>query len=72
MSFGVIFIIICVVMMVGMMRHGHRSGTHASHARGPGEAARILADRLARGEIDIEEYERRLAVLQRTNELDAT
>jgi putative membrane protein len=68
-------LILCMVMMGGMMGHGHGShGTHgaSASARGSGGAARILAERLARGEIDIEEYERRLAVLQRTSEVDRT
>ena len=78
--------IICMVMMVRMMSHGHGShgshtgeshGSHGSHTgerRGhrPDGVERILAQRLARGELDIEEYERRLAVLQRARELDRT
>jgi putative membrane protein len=53
----------------------HGSGSHGSHTGGsrglrPGGAERILAERLARGEIDIEEYERRLAVLERTSDVD--
>ena len=70
---GVFFMILCMVMMVSMMSHGHGShGSHTDESHGPGGAKRILADRLARGEIDIEEYERRLAGLQRTSELDRT
>jgi len=59
--------IICMVMMVRMMSHGHGShGTHTGEAptHRPGGAERILAERLAGGEIDTEEYERRLAVLR--------
>ena len=70
---GVIFMIFCMVMMVWMMSHGH--GSHGSHTReshGPGGAERILAERLARGEIDIEEYQRRLAAVQRSSKLDQT
>lgn len=59
--------VVCMVMMARMMSHGgHRSHAGSMGERGPygpQRAERILADRLARGEIDIEEYERRLAVL---------
>jgi putative membrane protein len=69
--------ILCMVMMVRMMGHGHGHGSHGTHGggasgQGSDSAERILAERLARGEIDIEEYERRLAVLQRTSEVDRT
>ena len=72
---GVLFLIVCMVMMVRMMGHGH--GSHDSHTAGlhghrPGSAERILAERLARGEIDIDDYERRLAALRRTSGLDRT
>lgn len=70
---GLLLLIICMVMMVRMMSHGtHRS--HADEQRGhrPDGAERILADRLARGEIDIDEYERRLAVLRRASQSDRT
>ena len=71
---GLAMFVLCVVMMARMMSHGgHRShGTSTSDgaAYGPQGAERILADRLARGEIDTEEYERRLAVLQRSRPAD--
>jgi putative membrane protein len=70
---ALLFMVICMVMMVRMMSHGRGShGSHTGGSRGlrPGGAERILADRLARGEIDIEEYERRLAVLERTSDVD--
>lgn len=68
------FMIMWLVMMVRMMGHGmHGSRTRESHGRSPGGGpAQILADRLARGEVDIEEYERRVAALHRTSELDRT
>jgi putative membrane protein len=71
---GVLFMAFCMVMMVRMMGgHGsHGSRSDESHGHGPGGAERILAERLARGEIDVEEYDRRLRVLQRTGELDRT
>ena len=60
-----LLIVACMFMMGSMMGHGHHHGSHASreNRQGPG-AERILAERLARGEIDIDEYERRLAVLR--------
>jgi putative membrane protein len=70
----VIFGFFCMAMMMWMMMsHGHGShGSHTGESHGPGRAERILAERLARGEIDIEEYERRLAELRRTSELHRT
>jgi uncharacterized membrane protein len=67
--------IVCMVMMVWMMGHGHGShGSHTveSHGHRSGGAERILAERLARGEIDIDEYERRLAGLRHTSDLGRT
>lgn len=62
--------VMCIVMMARMMSHGgHGSPSSAMGERDPNRsqgAEGILADRLARGEIGIEEYERRLAVLQRS------
>jgi putative membrane protein len=71
---GVIFMLLCMGMMMWMMMsHGHGShGSHTAEPRGPAGAERILAERLARGEIDTEEYERRRAALQRTRQLDQT
>ena len=71
---GVLVMGLCMVMMVWMMA-GH--GSHGSHhsdgdessRNGTGSAERILADRLARGEIDVEEYDRRLRALQQTDPL---
>lgn len=42
------------------MGHGHGSHTRGSHGHRPDGAQHILAERLARGAIDIDEYERRL------------
>jgi putative membrane protein len=67
---GLLLMIVCMVMMVRMM--GHRSqGAHAGeqHGHRPRGSERILAERLARGEIDIEDYERRLAALQQADEI---
>jgi putative membrane protein len=61
--------IVCMVMMVRMMGHGAH-GSHADQSQGRSSAGpeRILAERLARGEIDVEEYQRRLAALRQRNE----
>lgn len=65
---GAVFIVICMVMMGrmmgGMMGHGH-SG-HGEHGS-PDDPERTLANRLARGEIDIEEYNRLLEALRHTD-----
>jgi putative membrane protein len=68
--------IICMVLMMRMMGHGHGShGVHSGEGESHGQrggAERILAERLARGEIDIDEYERRLAALRATTNLGRT
>ena len=66
---------VCMVMMMRMMGHGHGShGAHTGESRADrvGGPERILAERLARGEIDIEEYELRLAALRPASEPDRT
>lgn len=65
---GAVFIVICMVMMGRMMggRMGHGRSAHGGHDRSD-EPERTLADRLAKGEIDVEEYKRLLETLQRTN-----
>ena len=69
---GVIFMLFCMGMMMWMMMsHGH--GSHGSHTgESPRGAERILAERLARGEIDTEEYERRLVAIRRSRETERT
>lgn len=67
-----LLMVACMVVMMRMMGHGSH-GMHGAPPAAPGErrggdAERILADRLARGDIDIEQYERRLETLQRTRE----
>lgn len=59
------FMVLCMVMMVRMMSHGAHStqpGTPPDDRAQTPE--RTLANRLAAGEIDIEEYERRLTTLR--------
>lgn len=64
------FMVVCMAMML-MMSHGSRRfprfrvGEPHDQSRGP---ERTLADRLARGEVDIDEYERRLAALHETSD----
>lgn len=62
---GAGFMVLCMLMMGRMMGHGH-SG-HSGHGRSD-DPERTLADRLAKGEIDVEEYERLLEALRRTGE----
>jgi putative membrane protein len=63
--FGAVFMVICMVMMVRMMggMMGHGQSGHGGHG-GRDDPERTLADRLARGEIDTEEYQRRLDTLR--------
>ena len=58
-----LMMVIMMVMMIPMMGRGHG---HHGHGWSD-DPERTLADRLARGEIDTEEYERRLEALQRTD-----
>jgi uncharacterized membrane protein len=66
---GIVFVIVCMVMMGRMMGHGMFSSPgHGSEGQGPDVPERILANRLASGEIDVEDYERLRDELQRTRE----
>ena len=62
---GAIFMIFCMAMMVwmmgGMMGHGHMGERRGDEQADP---ERTLADRLARGEIDVDEYNRLLDALR--------
>ena len=64
---GAGFMVLCMLMMGRMMGGmGHRQSGHGGHGRSD-DPERTLADRLARGEIDVEEYQRLLEALRRTN-----
>jgi uncharacterized membrane protein len=55
-----------VMMMGGMMRPGGHGWWHGQHRGQPPESAeQILADRLARGEIDEKEFTHRRELLHR-------
>ena len=64
---GAAFMVFCVVMMVRMMGMGHSGHRGDSGHAGSDEPERMLANRLARGEIDVEEYERLLEALRGTD-----
>jgi putative membrane protein len=64
---GAVFMVFCMVMMVRMMGMGHWGHGGDSGHGGTNEAERTLANRLAKGEIDVEEYERLLEALRRTD-----
>jgi uncharacterized membrane protein len=62
-----VFMIGCLVMMARMMSHGVSGPRTGGSERHRGDAPeRILANRLASGEIDLDEYGRLLGALQRT------
>jgi uncharacterized membrane protein len=61
---GALFMAIFMVAMGRMMGHGHWG--HGGHGWRD-EPERTLADRLARGEIDTEEFERLLEALRRAS-----
>ena len=78
-----LLMVLCMAAMAGMMMghgHGHPRDhvqghdfyTSESHGHRSGTDEHILAERLARGEIDVDDYERRLSALRRTHELDRT
>jgi uncharacterized membrane protein len=61
-----LMMLVMMVWMIPMMGRGH--GHHGHGGQGwSDDPERTLADRLARGEIDTEEYERRLEALQHTD-----
>jgi putative membrane protein len=63
---GVLAVVVCVAMMVGMMRHGASGRMRQTSNRGEDVPERILAQRLASGEIDVEEFGRLRDALQGT------
>ena len=67
-GFGAVIMVICIILMGRMMMgHGH-SSEHGHRSQGESAAPEDrLAERLASGEIDVEEYERRLDALRRTD-----
>lgn len=75
--FGAAFMIICMLLMARMMMGhgmmGHGMMGHGGGEHGGGEDVRTatpehtLANRLASGEIDVDEYERLLEALRRTD-----
>ncbi len=73
----IVFMVVCMLLMGRMMSHGMRHGSHGSamdewHWHRSDEAKRILGERLARGEIDTEEYQRLLGAIQQTREPHGT
>lgn len=73
---GGAFMVVCMAMMMLMMSRGsHGShwlpfcGMNGHHEYGHRRPEETLAERLATGAIDTEEYERRLAALRETNDV---
>ena len=66
--FGAVMMVICVILM-GRMMLGHGPSSEQGHpSQNEGAAPEDrLAERLASGEIDVDEYERRLDALRRTD-----
>ena len=71
-GWGILAIGFCVVMMVVMMgSHGsHGSRSHGPERHGRDAAERTLDNRLASGEIDVDEYDRLRDALQRARTSD--
>ena len=59
--------LVCVAMMVTMMRHGAWGRMWRTSSRDEDAPERILARRLASGEIDVAEFERLRDALQQTS-----
>lgn len=57
-------VVVGIVLMIRALGYGGRRGSPASGLDGP---RRVLADRLARGDIDEEDFHRRLRVLDGTS-----
>jgi putative membrane protein len=55
-----------LVVLVRTLGHRNQAGAHSGlpQSGGPSAAERLLAERFARGEIDEDAYQRRLAVLR--------
>lgn len=66
--FMVIFVLVMVRMMRGTGMCGFRMGGSGRHATD--DAERVLADRLARGEIDVDEYKRLQEVIGTSRDSD--
>ena len=66
---GAVFMVFCMVMMVRMMtgmgHSGHGGDWGRSGHAGEDDPERTLAHRLAKGDIDVEEYGRLLEALRR-------
>lgn len=66
--FGGLFMVICMVLMARMMMgHGDHGGHGDTQRHEPETAERTLDNRLARGEIDVEEYQRLREALRPTD-----
>ncbi|WP_338933413.1 SHOCT domain-containing protein [Streptomyces netropsis] len=64
--FWALIIAVVVLLFRALARPQHGGGEHTGWRKGPppGHTEHILAERYARGEIDEEEYARRLATLR--------
>ena len=72
-GWGIVFMVICMVAMMWMMR-GHSmfgSRSRESERQTRDTAERTLDNRLASGEIDVGEYQRRRDELQRSRTSDS-
>lgn len=63
----ILVMVVCMTMMAGMMRHGAWGRMWPASNRDEDAPGRILARRLASGEIDVAEFERLRDALRRTS-----
>ncbi|MEV4729959.1 MULTISPECIES: SHOCT domain-containing protein [Saccharopolyspora] len=59
----VLFWAVIILGIIALVRYLSRTADHGRSQDSTSSAERLLADRFARGEIDEEEYQRRLQVL---------
>lgn len=68
LGFGAVMMVICIILMGRMMMGHGPSSEHGHPSQGERSAPEDrLAERLASGEIDIDEYEQLLETLRRTD-----
>ena len=61
---GLAWLLVTVIRKGGPVRHDHAAGSDATPLAGRPDPEQILHERLAHGEIDIDEYQQRIDALR--------